>query len=281
MKFFLTLSLLTVYTFGLQAQTPDSLEKIADKIVEEATKMYKSEMASWYGTDVLMEKYKDKTTQLNGYFSYSENGTDKCVFYSKGENPKVLLTVSFKDVYSVEKAESQAEERPFTPLEKEFFTIRQATMNEIKSDTFFKSYKNANFNLIPIIDGDSRKVYVLTGPKNNGVVLFGNDYVLTFDKNNALLDKRKIHGGLISMDYTGDKQQVGGMHTHLPTTGDFMTSTDVCTLMLYGKTANWQSHIVVSEKYMSIWTIGGSNLVIVDKDFFENKGKSKKKKKKN
>ena len=281
MKICLILLLSIFYIFSLKAQTPDSLEKIADKIVAEATKMYKSEMASWYATDLLMGKYKDKTTQLGGYASYAENGKDKCIFYSKGENPKVILTVSFKGVYAVEKAETNTDERPFTPLEKEYFNIRQAAAFAVSSDTFFKAYKNTNFNLIPIIEGDSRKVYILTGPQDNGLVLFGNDYELIFDKNNVLTSKIKLHNSLVTLDYTGEKTQVGAMHTHVPTKDEFITATDVCTLMLYGKTAKWQTHFVMSEKYVSTWLSDGNKVTIVDKNSWEMSidGKGRKKKK--
>jgi hypothetical protein len=37
------------------------------------------------------------------------------------------------------------------------------------------------------------------------------------------------------------------MHSHLPETGDFITPTDICTLMPYEKFANWKTHNVVSK----------------------------------
>lgn len=279
----LILLFLLVFALKTTAQSPDSLAIIANKIVDEATKMYKSEMASWYGTDLLSEKYADKRSLLGGYFSYSDKGTDKCVFFSKAATPKVLLTVSFNGVYSVAKGEADATERDLTPKEKDYFAIRQATMKELSTDTLFEHYKNTDLNLIPIIDGDSRKVYILTGPQQSGVVLFGNDYVLTFDKNNKLLNKRKIHKSLISIDYTGAEVQVGGVHSHLPSTGDFITSTDICTLLMYGKTAKWSTHYVMSEKFVSIWDIEKKALVILTKEVWEKIGadQEKRKKKKN
>jgi hypothetical protein len=41
------------------------------------------------------------------------------------------------------------------------------------------------------------------------------------------------------------------MHNHLHETGDLITSTDICTLMLYGKIYNMKQHFVISEKYVS------------------------------
>ena len=56
------------------------------------------------------------------------------------------------------------------------------------------------------------------------------------------------------------------MHNHLPETGDFITPTDICTLMLYEKFAGWKNHIVVSKKYMSIWNCKADELFIMTTD---------------
>jgi len=52
-----------------------------------------------------------------------------------------------------------------------------------------------------------KKVYVLTGPQQNGVVIFGNDYLLTFDKNNKLTLKKQLHRNIISIKFGGKKKR--------------------------------------------------------------------------
>jgi hypothetical protein len=46
------------------------------------------------------------------------------------------------------------------------------------------------------------------------------------------------------------------MHGHSDETGDMMTATDLCTLMLYGKRANWKGHAVAGRTWMSVWDCG-------------------------
>jgi AraC-like DNA-binding protein len=268
MKKIFLISLIFTSFCPLKAQTPDSLAIIARQIMDEATVMYKSEMASWYGTDLFMEKYKEKVKNAGGYFSYSEKGVEKCIFYSKGSSPKVLATIEFNGVYSVEAAKDDATEREFTELETQLYTIRALATDRVKSDTLFQSYKNMNFNLIPIVYKNQRKVYVLTGPKELGVVVLGNDYELNFDSKNALTSVRKIHKSILSFEYSDKQVAETAMHTHLESTGDFITVTDVCTLMLYGKTAKWKQHYVMSDKYVSIWN-EGNNLLILTKEVWE------------
>ena len=70
-------------------------------------------------------------------------------------------------------------------------------------------------------------MYVLTGPQQNDVVIIGNDYLLTFDNNNRLINKKQLHKNIISISY-GKTQEgntiEGAAHTHLPETGDFITA---------------------------------------------------------
>ena len=54
----LYLVLLTILSISTFAQK--NLNKEADKIIAEGKILYKSEMASWYGTDLFLEKYSQR-----------------------------------------------------------------------------------------------------------------------------------------------------------------------------------------------------------------------------
>lgn len=245
--FFIFMSL----NFHLWAQDVDSIKS---PIVTEGKKMYRSEMASWYGTDIFLEKYPGQRANIGGYFSYTNDDITKCLFFSKSETPKVLATISFDSSYNTSTAIIDDEQRAFTSYENDIYLIRKKALAIINSGTLFKTYQNTNLNLIPIINETEKKVYVLTGPESNGVVIFGNDYLLTFDNDNNLIEKKQLHKNIITINYgQADANVVGTMHTHLPETGDFITSTDICTLMLYEKFAKWNQHYVISENYVSIW----------------------------
>jgi hypothetical protein len=261
------LTLLSLSVFGQSDPT-----KEAQPIVAEGKLLYKSEMASWYGTDLFLEKSKDKEN-IGGYFSYTDNGLSKCIFFSKSDKPKVIGTIIFDSTYNIKTADLSLTEREFNKTENDLYEIRKLALTEINSDTLFKKYKNTNLNLIPLINGKDKKVYVLTGPQNSGVVIFGNDYILTFDKNNKLLIKRQLHKNIIPVYYGGkeekDEPTFGAVHSHLPETGQFITATDICTLMLYEKFAKWQQHMVISEKYINIWNCKTDQLTVIPKDVFE------------
>lgn len=255
--------MVTLITLSVAGQINPTEE--AQPIVAEGKMLYKSEMASWYGTDLFTKNYANKSN-IGGYFSYTEDDTSKCVFFSKAEKPKIIGTISFDRTYNVKTAKTDLTERDFTANENEIFIIRQITLEEIKSDSLFRFYQNSNLNIIPLIYGKVKKVYVITGPQEMGVVLFGNDYLLTFDKNNKLLEKKKLHNNLIPIIFADEKEGVeveGSMHNHSADSGDFITATDICTLMLYARFTNWKTHNVISEKYLNIWNCETNELTVV------------------
>jgi hypothetical protein len=264
------------------ANAQDDANERARPIVEEGNRLYKSEMASWYGTDLFMEKYSDRNN-IGGYFSYVNNAVPTCIFFSRADEPKVIGAVMFDSSYNTSTASVNLTEREFSAAEKDIFTIRQIALSEISSDTMFRTYKNTSLNLIPIINGSDRKVYVLTGPEKSGIVIFGNDYLLTFDAENKLVNKKQLHKNIISIEYssdeTGDRHVIGAAHTHLPETGEFITATDICTLMLYEKFAKWQKHTVVSKDYMSLWDCTTDRLLVISMHAVEKIEKTRRKKK--
>jgi hypothetical protein len=274
------LSIFTVSVFGQKNPT----EK-AQPIVEEGKLLYKSEMASWFGTDLFLESYKERDN-IGGYFSYAVKDTAKCIFFSKAENPKVIGTISFDSTYNVNSAKTDLTERDFTSVEKDLYQIRDASLMELQTneDEFFTFYENTSPNIIPLISEGEKKVYILTGPQQSGVVIFGNDYLLKFDKNNKLKSKKQLHKNIIPVEYGGDveegKEVEGAVHSHLPETGDFITATDICTLMLYEKFTGWKTHTVISEKYLNIWNCKTDELMVISTKTVDKIDKDQEKRKK-
>jgi hypothetical protein len=252
--------------FGISSFAQSKVEKLTKPIVEEGIRLYKSEMASWYGTDIFLEKFKERE-KIGGYLSYSEKDNSTCIFFSKGENPKVIGTMTFDETFNVQTAKTELTEREFDKTEFELYTIRTKALQTINSDTIFKQYKKTNLNLIPIISNGEKKVYVLTGPTDSGVIIFGNDYLLNFDKKNNLINRKRLHKNIIWTDFgqkmDDGKVSIGGTHTHLPETGDFMTATDICTLMLYEKATKWEQYYVYSKNYMSVWNCKTDQLTAI------------------
>ncbi|HNL07540.1 MAG TPA: hypothetical protein PKH93_08200, partial [Chitinophagales bacterium] len=99
------------------------------------------------------------------------------------------------------------------------------------------------------------------------------------DSDNQLITKKAIHQNIIPIEFANgeaDVEIVGSLHNHSPETGDFITATDICTLMLYAKFAKWKSHNVISEKYLNIWDCEKNSLVVVPVALFDKIDKEEK-----
>ncbi|MBC6989275.1 hypothetical protein [Hymenobacter sp. BT491] len=261
---------LIALTFLIYTQVFSQGNKDIINIKKEGKYLYRSEMASWLGSDIFTEKFKEQQENIGGYFSYPDNERTNCVFFSKDTVPKVIATISFDSTYNISKAIVDSKERAFLDSENDLYTIRRKALEIIRTDTLFKVYQNTRLNLIPIIQGDERKVYVLTGPQVSNVVIFGNDYKIDFNKFNEPTNRARIHKSIIPIEYKQDEQKGAvSMHSHLPETGEYITSTDICTLMLYEKFVKWKQHIVISKTYVSIWNCDDDQLLTLTKKAWE------------
>ena len=257
--------LLTFVSLSAVAQT--DLQTRIKTVVDEGKRLYRSEMASWYGTDLFLGNYKSRAN-VGGYFSYTtKEEVSKCIFFSKADKPRVIGTISFDKTFNPELAKIDLNEREFTTLENDLYAIRKIALTIINTDTLFKKYSNTDLNLIPLVYNNEKKVYVLTGPKQGGAVIIGKDYLLSFDSNNQQTGKKALHKNIIPVPYAGKQSDgteiVSTLHSHLPETGDIITSTDICTLMLYEKYAKWKTHKVVSQKYLSTWDCAKDELTVM------------------
>lgn len=245
------------------------LDRIADSIKREGELLHHSDWASWYGTDVFLARLPGRRSLSGGFLSYDNGKGWTNIFFTKGDVPKVIATIAFagynynKDNYTLDTAE-----RALTPIEKDMFTIRRAAIKRSETDTLFKFYRNTDYNPIPIMINGQKRVYIVTGTSENNVVIFGNDYLFTFNQDNSIAGVRRLHKNIIKIitKDTSATIQTGGMHTHLPETGDFITATDICTLMGYEQFTNWQTYYVLSKNYVSIWDCKKNMLVILTMD---------------
>lgn len=243
-----------------------TIDHITDSIETEGKRLYRSEWASWYGTDIFREKCADKRPLSAGYISYETAEGMYNIFYSKGEQPKVLCTIFFGNDFNQQKYTLDTVPRLFTAVEKEYFDIRIAAIKRMETDTIFKFYQNTSLNPVPIIHEGNKKVYVLTGTSQSGVVLFGNDYLLRFNNQNEVASVKKLHNTLLVMK-TGNAQDssrtTSSFHSHVAGNDPFMTATDICTMMLYQHYTAWVTMAVISKDYMSSWDCEKRRLVIL------------------
>lgn len=278
----LTLSLLLICSaFTASAQKKD-LAAIENAIVSEAKVLYNSEWASWYGTDIFLAVCKDKANTQGGYLSYDDGKGMVNIFYSNDSIPKVIATISFGYNFDQNKYGLDTLKRGFNKQEKELYNLRKAALQHINTDTTFKNYNNTTLNPVPVIYKGKKKVYVLTGTNVNGVVIFGNDYRIDFDDKDRITEVTKMHNSIIPIYHSNKNEtdsakiMVASMHSHVKGKDEFITVTDICTIMLYAKFTTWRTCYVLSDSYVSIWDVNKRALVIMTREAWDNIGKNEK-----
>lgn len=255
-SFIICLMLLNGIVFGQNKKT--------DKILEEGKLLYRLEKSSWYGTDDFLERFPSKMDSTGGYISYetSEN-TINTIFFSRFNENDILVRYEFDYIPEPRPISIDTLNLVATEYEKDLIAIRQDAMKRTyeNTDDFFTFYQNTSFNFIPLIKDKERKVFVLTGPQVSGVVIIGNDYLLNYDRKNNFKNKSKIHNSLLQFPYQsaeGENNIEHTYHSHVLT--DYISSTDICTLLLYRDYIEWKQHIVISKKEVSIFNIENESI---------------------
>lgn len=264
MKKIIIFTLTILSQFSLSAQKPDS-----DKILEDGIYLYNLETASWMATEDMIANYGSLTAELNGYLSYEMDDYKICtIFYGAAPQNTIMLRYIFdmEDIYNTTVEEANSEP---TKKEKELINLRSNALSQIATNKgqFFSFYENTEFNLIPIITDEERKVYIITAPLEPDIILLGNDYLLIYDKKNKLKSKTKLHNSLITLQ-TETPRAVASMHTHI--ISDFIDPTDICTLLLYREYTNWRQHYVINKKYVSVFDLDEVSLVIMTREEWNN-----------
>lgn len=248
------------------------LTKAKNEILNEAKMLYKLELASWHSTDLLYKESKDLLEQIEGYCSFIDEENVFSIFWDKKMN--IIFYVQFDSIPSPENAKTNTEKRKANKLETDLIEMRINAFDALikNENDFFKFYENTNPNLIPIIDDNQRTVFILTASTRSDLFVIGNDYKLSFDDSNKLISKVRLHNSLIVLNSDGEEtesgQKVGSIHTHVIEDFPFMTSTDICTFLLYKDIFKLNNHVVVSEKYMSIFHADTETFIILPKNMF-------------
>jgi len=234
------------------------------KILQEGQLLYRSEKASWYATEYVLAKYTNLSDSLGGYLSYCKGINVYTLYYSKFDKYHILLKFTFDSI--PKKIPITINDKNYKPdeLEYDLITIRENAMSSFRTDTFFRKYRNVSPNPIPLIQNNQKRVFIISGTNSNGVVLIGNDYVLDYDSKNNLVSKRCLHNSLISLPM-GSKEDKNPIvetgHSHV--LSDLITSTDICTLLLYRDLTQWNIHYVVGKVYDSIFDMQNEKLKIM------------------
>ena len=172
--------LLTVFTV-----TSLSFGQNANKVLEEGKLLYRLEKASWYGTDIFLEKFAHKKDIAGGYLSYmNEKNQIVNIFFEKGNPSQILVRFEFESMPQTNPIKIDTINQIATQQEMDLIAIRQEAVQQVyeNKEGFFTFYENTSLNFIPLIRNGKKQVFILTGSQVPNVVNIGNDYLLIYNK---------------------------------------------------------------------------------------------------
>lgn len=260
-----------------------SQNKKIEKILNEGRLLYRIEKGSWYGTDDFLERFKSKIDSIGGYISYeNEENKINTIFFSRYDSSKVLVRYEFDSIPNTQPIKIDTTNLLASKLEKSLIKLRLDASERAYSnkDNFFTFYENTALNFIPVINNSGKNVFVLTGPQISGVVLIGNDYKLEYNKKDEFVKKMKIHNSILQFPYTSedeDNTTVSTFHSHV--LDEYISSTDICTLLLYKDYVEWKQHTVISQKEVSIFDLEKEILATMKRKAWEKISNNQNKKK--
>ena len=288
------------------ANSQKKYDKEKEKILGEGFALYTLILANWMSNDLYYEN-EFNTRIVKGYLSYKGNKDSLVTIFwreidtlSAEYKAKNFTQVGDTGILATKKvvkdlerrvivkefayAHMQAkqsnahiieEERAPTDFEKMLMDYRAMVYKEMNSDTiFFKHYKEVQLKAIPFDAGKEIKVFVYSTTLHEGVIPFGGDYLLVYDKKEKKL-KTKIdyHKELVFLPtkYKGKQYDASKAadHVHVEGASELITPTDIATLLLYKSRLEWDELHVLSKKSTSIFTLIDKKLVIVPTMQFE------------
>lgn len=242
----------------------------AEEIINKGVLLYKLEKASWISTEIFLKKSNESERRIGGFLSFPEGNGYKTIFYSPDDPFLIMASVKYDSIILPPLGQFSSVKRRATPLEMDLIKLRQdvSTAINLNADKFYTTVTGTNLNIVPIISGERREVYVVTAINSGEYIVFGNDYYHSYGNNLKLISRRKLHPQPMPVSSNlkvekGDREIT--MHKHIEGYPELITETDICTLLLYGGYSNWKQHVVIGEDFISVWDLQAEKLAVIPK----------------
>jgi hypothetical protein len=278
--------------WGQKKEQVAALTQKAEALLEKGHLLAQYEKAVFLGLAYPILDNQNFKAQLSGFVAYPLD-------FEKNTNPNYLKNYAWKVIFYNQKKEilfaiqtdtlqrkvvKEEKTRPLSEQEKRLIELRQKAWEYVYAHKSagkdkpkrFRFYENTALHLVvfdtPQHPKEAGEVWLLTAPLISGKVIFGNDYHLILDKKMKVKKVNFLHQNIITIAELGapsDNGLVTSYHNHSHKSSDFITPTDICTLILYGKNTNWDTHWVFSEDYVSIFDVKKQTLEIMTRSTWE------------
>lgn len=208
---------------------------IADSILAEGLRLYGHEKVAWMTSDsagVHSKNLKD----IGGYVVYEEDDVFTSVFTDDKEENVVFCGKGKLDELR-NGLQWSNEVRPLSDEEKSALKTKKTCLEKLSKAYGDSIYNHPSAKGTLNIDIIKRKngyrLYILQGTTLMGILPYGNDYIVDYDNDFNITSFKRCHKGYLGIS-VDSKEIVSSTHSHTPD-NPYMTVTDVCTSLLYGR----------------------------------------------
>jgi hypothetical protein len=266
------MSIYTLLLCALSVGSPQAAPP-TEAILAEGLRLYQSERSSWVATDLLLATTTDRS-QIGGYLSYIDGDSVRTIFWPKGTTGTVGMPLLASYAFLRQDVRvGTGSYRPagaFTARQAQLFAIQQATQTELESaEGQYPTPENSSLNIALLEDKNEVRAYVLVGPRENGVLPIGNDFLLTYSPTGKLRSRERLHNSYLPMRRDATQSSVKSLfHSHLAA-HPYITATDICSMLLHRDQVPGQQHYVIGEHYVSLFDVEKQQLLILTRKAFE------------
>ncbi len=252
-----------LFALSLQAAAQKDITKAEDNLLWQAYRSCLLELTAIHSNQVCPVRNLTQVGVPAGIPIF-ERGQYKYVYWRLDPLPKVYATVYYNNKADRESAKYDGTIREFTPLEAFAFRIVEAVKSDIAADPNFKFLPNAFITVTPVIESDNYHVYVTWKAREEGMVIFGNDYDYTFDSNSIMLSKRKIHSNISyscidSVDQAAPLNRIG-FHSHEGQNLRGFCVTCLETVYTFYSVLKWKTFYLTDLTHVYAFDLATSNL---------------------
>lgn len=260
------LLLLTLYY--AEAKSQIDLQSESKKILTEGLKLYKLEKSAWIASDSTENKPKEE--YITGFVSYFNKDNINVLFYKKisDDTYSVLYTFYFKNLTDVSYINYNNETRNPTDKELMYIQLKEGTFDLLENfDWLYAKQENTGKNISIYKEKGIYKIFVMTGSNEYGIIPLGKDLEFKCLEDQSVIELVcRLHQYYLPIDINDIKKDTKStLHHHSDKSSQFITSTDICTFMLYKDMSNIKEHKVISADYVSVFNTQKLTLLIFKK----------------
>jgi hypothetical protein len=202
---------------------------------------------------------KDTDNHMVGFFPIRDNKNYKCLYWRADPAPEIYATVYLNNVADISSARLDTTVRQFTDEEAELFRIYDAAYIDymLNLDTSLIPKKSI-VNFIPMITKLGKKVYVNFLADDVRRMLFGNEVIYTFDKEDGIVSRERPHKNGSEIFFTGlagvSPKYGRWFHQHENIEG--LSIADLATAFLYHTRFKGQKFLFKDRRFIFVMDVG-------------------------